>query len=919
MLRVDWNNSTSGLESIQLRESKDSLGFGSRDNMSRKEHESSGSGLSTIKSFLGWSSNKRKMILHQNLPYFFVQDYMHSLVALSWCSMFALIFVASVAMVVLFACLFQWANPGGKFSDAYTLSIQTWTTIGYGVLSPQSDAEQIVAYMTFFVSFIFTSIVAGIAFIKFSLPNAGVSFSRVACVHRTASGRSVLVLRVAINRDQESLVNLRFHLILLEPRASKEGVMTLEPTVLTLTDPNPLMLFGTCTLTHVIEPGSPLELFVNGGLDGARQSNAILSARMVAYSLSFKTEVAAQRVYHATEIEINRMFNPMISVGEETRVHLAYLDKTHSVSNDPVHALKTHIANRKLSLSFDMKRKKRALLERRRLSDTKRRNLRALAAGRSSFRYKPGVAREAEERCNCLSSGGCCSAMRNCHYSEPSTPSQLDSIWAPRVDGVEWSTQIRRSKFWYFMLTQSPWWLLLLVLFLLVLLFVMGFALLMYADPESLEGSNGDFQLYVYWSMHTLSTIGYGSLTPGNAYGHLMVTIEGTYGLVGIALLAGVTWSKFAFLKPRVKFSQIAAVTTFDGEPHLMIRVAPLWRGHVIMWGDLRVCAQVECVDEKTQEVSTHQEELKLVRRDQLFTLSAMYMHKITPKSPFFSLLSTQRRSSILTSSRQKSTGAIVKVIRILCLLECFDQLFQQKVLGRAIYEINEESNSDYSYGEGPQGGAGERPKGSVPIVKFGYRHEDAVRQDPVTSQIVVDYNLLDKVVPDKENRRISCVSITPEYASPMGVRTNSLVTEDFTFDGSDGDEMKSQSVDRTASLLSGAGGSPLAESQELVNAQPAMKILISPSSTEAAHKPHAPRIELRTGDARAPQPSQEVGQTGVNTTALSRTVLRADAAAAIDKMAPAVRLAVGVDVLANLREDILEAGWPKKPITQSI
>jgi inward rectifier potassium channel len=157
----------------------------------------------------------------------------------------------------------------------------------------------------------------------------------------------------------------------------------------------------------------------------------------------------------------------------------------------------------------------------------------------------------------------------------------------------------------------------------------------LYAAVPGCIANAVDFEDAFYFSVQTLATIGYGGMAPATRYGHLIVVIEALIGTLGVALVAGVAFSKFARPTARVLFSDKVVVTVRDGVPHLVFRLAN-WRGNMVVEGQLRVFLLRM---EKTREgdIIRNPYELTLVRdRTALFALTWIPMHRIDERSPFF-------------------------------------------------------------------------------------------------------------------------------------------------------------------------------------------------------------------------------------------------------------------------------------------
>ena len=160
------------------------------------------------------------------------------------------------------------------------------------------------------------------------------------------------------------------------------------------------------------------------------------------------------------------------------------------------------------------------------------------------------------------------------------------------------------------------------------------FAILYALQPGCVSGAEpGDLEDAFYFSVQTLATIGYGAMAPATRYAHIVVVAEALVGTLGVALVTGVTFAKFARPTARVLFADRAVVQLRDGVPHLVLRLAN-WRGNMVVEGQLRVTLLVL---QKTQEGDAIRVpvELPLVRdRTAMFALTWMPMHRLDRSSP---------------------------------------------------------------------------------------------------------------------------------------------------------------------------------------------------------------------------------------------------------------------------------------------
>jgi inward rectifier potassium channel len=145
----------------------------------------------------------------------------------------------------------------------------------------------------------------------------------------------------------------------------------------------------------------------------------------------------------------------------------------------------------------------------------------------------------------------------------------------------------------------------------------------------------GSFEDAFFFSVQTMATIGYGTMAPVTRFTHIVVTAEAMVGILSVALVTGITFSKFSRPTARIVFSEKIVVAQRDGVPHLMFRLAN-WRHNQVLEAHLRL---ILLVTEKTSEGETlrRPHELPLVRdHNAVFSLTWLAMHKIDEHSPFF-------------------------------------------------------------------------------------------------------------------------------------------------------------------------------------------------------------------------------------------------------------------------------------------
>ena len=79
---------------------------------------------------------------------------------------------------------------------------------------------------------------------------------------------------------------------------------------------------------------------------------------------------------------------------------------------------------------------------------------------------------------------------------------------------------------------------------------------------------------YLYFSIETLSTAGYGDMHPQTHYGHFIATVELFTGIFSMSLMTGLIFARFARPNARLLFADNPVISSHDGKPTLMVRFA---------------------------------------------------------------------------------------------------------------------------------------------------------------------------------------------------------------------------------------------------------------------------------------------------------------------------------------------------------
>lgn len=208
-----------------------------------------------------------------------------------------------------------------NFGQAFFFSIQTFTTVGYGHISPNGFTASAIAAIEALFGLLSFAIATGLFYGRFSKPKAHILFSENAIIAPYQNGKA-LMLRVTPYKnahltDVEAKITLGLQTDEAGKVANKFYILDLE-----MQKVNSLNL--SWTLVHPITETSPLF-----GLSESDYQNAI--GEFIVYIKSFddmySTTVVKRTSYVFSELVYGAKFVPMFSRSEDDNRTILHIDK----------------------------------------------------------------------------------------------------------------------------------------------------------------------------------------------------------------------------------------------------------------------------------------------------------------------------------------------------------------------------------------------------------------------------------------------------------------------------------------------------------------------------------------------------------------------------------------------------------------
>ncbi|KAF0692288.1 hypothetical protein As57867_016572, partial [Aphanomyces stellatus] len=533
------------------------------------------------------------------------KDMVYVLLNVDWTAFTLSILGFSVSVTCVFATAFHFVcRDTDTFENAFNLSYQSFTTIGFGILYPRNTCANIVLSLEAFVAAIVIATLSGLVFVRFSRPHSTAVFSSQ-CVVQPYGHDLALVIRVANatrshDLQHDAILEASFHMNLMriERTSPTNSTLVLRRYELHMLQSSFLAFRKDIQLVHVIDAASPLY-----GLtpELCALSDMALQVDLVGIEATSQSTLQDQMLYTAEQFEWGAKFRDMFHIDQddgELVMDFRQLSATEPLSTTPpMHILPLTRERGKFHQAVYARQFSMADVVTQSMGTVEEGDLRASALSAASRQSHEAVSTEhhmfGKRRDHPMQDmltqsllDDDRSSVRSSRVYRSSLSTGLDVDNLPFFDRiVPRHHNVPYSFHTFYSDTLKTSWVKILSVS------VIGFTLVnfvfagiysigrngIYASPD-VQANNSDFNLCYFFSVHTLSTVGYGTIgpKPGSVWENLWVIVESIFGIVITTIFTGIAWSKFSRPRAHIKFSDKVVITTIQDQRVLLLRALNL-------------------------------------------------------------------------------------------------------------------------------------------------------------------------------------------------------------------------------------------------------------------------------------------------------------------------------------------------------
>ena len=274
-------------------------------------------------------------IIRRGLGFFDRMSWFHAMIAMPRWKFWSWLGISYIVINLIFAVVYYFIGveylvgvEGGskisQFAESFFFSAQTFTTVGYGRISPTGLGASAVAAIEAFMGVLAFALASGLFYGRFAKPRAYLRFSDIALISPFKEGMA-LMFRTAPyknNHLMDAEVNLTVGMRVKEGDKEFNRFFNLPVEYRKI---NSLVL--NWTIVHPINEESPI---FGMSLDDMKAANVEILVYIKAYDEGFANTVVARTSYTAHEIIEHARFKPMYRPSLSGDATILYMDRLNA-------------------------------------------------------------------------------------------------------------------------------------------------------------------------------------------------------------------------------------------------------------------------------------------------------------------------------------------------------------------------------------------------------------------------------------------------------------------------------------------------------------------------------------------------------------------------------------------------------------
>jgi inward rectifier potassium channel len=261
-------------------------------------------------------------IYKKNLPKGFFQDVYHKLMRLSWPQVFLAYAVFFLTINAVFGFLFYLSdglNKDVSYLEAFFFSVHTFTTIGYGHISPVTYFADLIVTVEIMIGLLSTALTTGLVFSKFSVPAARILFTDKALI-TNFDGRRVLMFRVANARHNE-IINAQVSVSMSRREQTDDGSYMRRFYPLPLLKSHVPLFALSWQIFHEINEQSPLYGLTSEQL---KQQSTNIVTTISGTDTTNGQSVHTLKTYTPDDVLFDKLFQDVLTENEHGHITIDY-------------------------------------------------------------------------------------------------------------------------------------------------------------------------------------------------------------------------------------------------------------------------------------------------------------------------------------------------------------------------------------------------------------------------------------------------------------------------------------------------------------------------------------------------------------------------------------------------------------------